>query len=159
MFYYFSDGARKIWRIWNSTGSNLNMILKLTVNLLLKLLMKPPKTTGRTDQPIKSPIMPENKNDYQCPVCSFKMYLSHLHPRNQHLWQTPNHKPKDPTSNIWYTKAHLSKSPLGGFFGYLSDKIGTKKRLYQSLCRCNKCICNHLHWQVHWQGNDGNDRP
>ena len=65
--------------------------------------------------------MPENKEDKYCLVRSFRMYTSHLHPENNYMWQTPNLCPKDSTSNIWYTKGHLGKTPLGNFITDLCD--------------------------------------
>ena len=38
------------------------------------------KNHKEVDQPINSAVMVENKDDRQCPVRSFKMYISHLHP-------------------------------------------------------------------------------
>ena len=45
------------------------------------------KNHKEIDQPLNSAIMLENKEDNQCPVRSFKMYLSHLHPDDTYLWQ------------------------------------------------------------------------
>ena len=77
--------------------------------------------------------MPENRDDKYCPVALFKKYISHLHPDNEYMWQTPNHHPKDKESNIWYTKAHLGKNTLGPFMKNVSIKCGLSK-IYTNHC-------------------------
>ena len=89
------------------------------------------KNHKETEQPCRSYIMPENKDDRQCPVRSFKLYLSHLNPENDYLLQTPNRKAKD-DCEVWYTK-HLGKNPLGSFVAKLCEKIGTSKH-YTNHC-------------------------
>ena len=37
------------------------------------------------DQPVNSAVMVENKEDRQCPVRSYKVYMSHLHPDNDFM--------------------------------------------------------------------------
>ena len=49
------------------------------------------------------------------------------------MWQNPNFCPKDPTSNIWYTKGHLGKTLLGNFITDLCEKVGKMKR-YTNHC-------------------------
>ena len=61
------------------------------------------KNHSETDQTIQTAFMPANPGDRMCAVRSYKMYISHLHPDNPFLWQTPNLNPPDPGSNIWYT--------------------------------------------------------
>ena len=76
--------------------------------------------------------MMENKGDKMCPVRSFKMYITHLHPENQFLWQTPNYKPKNKEDLIWYTKQHIGKNTLGAFMSELSKN-----------CKLSKHYTNH----------------
>ena len=94
--------------------------------------MKPQKITGR-HKPLNSSVMLENTEDCQCPVRSFKIYYEHLNPDNGYLRQYPNLKPKNHDSPIWYTKAHLGKTPLGNFLADLCKRIGTSKH-YTNHC-------------------------
>ena len=91
------------------------------------------KNHRETDKPIETNFMPENKDDKMCPVRSFKMYMAHLHDENNYLWQTPNYKPKDPNSPVWYTKQHLGKNILGSFMSQLSKDAALSK-IYTNHC-------------------------
>ena len=91
------------------------------------------KNHRETDNDILTNYMPENKDDKMCLVRSFKLYSSHLHPENPYLWQTPNVKPKDPNSPIWYTKMHLGKNTLGKFMTELSKDVSLSK-IYTNHC-------------------------
>ena len=73
--------------------------------------MKPPKTTRRQTKPIRAAYMPAILDDCLCPVHSFKMYMSHLHPDN----------PK------------LGKNPLATFVSDICKKGGTSK-IYTNHC-------------------------
>lgn len=67
--------------------------------------------------------LPENRqNPSICPVYSWNKYISHLHPDNPWLFQTPNMK-STPKNNIWYTKGRVGKNTLAGFMRRLSEKI------------------------------------
>ena len=57
----------------------------------------------RSAEQIISGFIPENKDDRLCPVRSFRMYLDHLEPKNNYLWQQPNRFPNKKNANIWYT--------------------------------------------------------
>ena len=91
------------------------------------------KNHRETDNQILTNFMPPIKNDKMCPLCSFKLYLSHLNNDNKFLWQTPNVKPKDPNSPVWYTKGHLGKNTLGQFMTQLSTDVGLSK-IYTNHC-------------------------
>ena len=82
------------------------------------------KNHKETDQSISTNFMLENKDDRMCPIRSFKMYMSHLHPENPYLWQSPNMHPKDINSPIWHTRQHLGKTTLGQFMAQLSKDTG-----------------------------------
>ena len=90
------------------------------------------KNHRETDQDILTAFMPENRDDKLCPVRSFKMYLSHLHLENDHMWQMPNYNLRDKSSNVWYTKSHLGKNKLGPFMKDISVK-----------CQLSKIYTNH----------------
>ena len=91
------------------------------------------KNYKEVDQPINNAVMVENKEDWQCPVQSFKLYMSHLHPDNEYMLQAPNLHPKQRNSEICYTRGHLGKTPLGCFISELSTKVGTSKH-YTNHC-------------------------
>ena len=48
---------------------------------------------------------------------------------NEYLWHTPNLHPMDRNSDVWYTKGHLGKMPLGQFVPEIClKKVGTSKQ-------------------------------
>ena len=65
--------------------------------------------------------MPENKDDKLCPVCSFHMYIEHLDPDNEYLWQTPLRK-FNASKKVWYSKQHMGKNTLCSFMKDLSKE-------------------------------------
>ena len=73
---------------------------KTVTEYVCKVQDEATKNHQETDQDIITAIMPANSDDKYCPVHSFKMYLSHLHPENDYMWQTPNHNPRDANSQI-----------------------------------------------------------
>ena len=102
--------------------------LSLDMEYVCKVEDEATKNHHETDKNIQTSFMPENRGDKYCPVCTFKMYLSHLHPNNLHLWQTVNiHNIHYPHDEIWYTMGHLGKNPLSTFMLDLSKKIGLSK--------------------------------
>ena len=94
----------------------------LDIDCVIKVEDEATKNHCETDQPILTNFIPGNKEDKMCPVRSFRMYLSHLNPENEYLWQTPNHHPKDPLSPVWYTIGHIGKNTLGSFMTNLESK-------------------------------------
>ena len=79
-------------------------------------------------------VLPENKDDRLCPVCSYNMYVEHLNPENEYLWQVPLRK-IDPTNpNVWYGKNHIGKNPLAKFMSDVSKKCDL------SMIYTNHCI-------------------
>ena len=91
------------------------------------------KNHKETDNNILTNFMPQNKEDKMCPMRSFKLYMSHLHPENKFLWQSPNMKPKNPNSPVWFTKGHLGRNTLGQFMTELSKDVGLSK-IYTNHC-------------------------
>ena len=101
------------------------------------------------DKPIQSNYMPENKTDRQCSVWSFKLYLSHLHPDNEYLWQQPNLHPKNCNSEVWYTRGHIRKNPLSTFVSDLCSRLITvcKFPMQKSLLWLENSLTKKL-WKI-----------
>ena len=74
-----------------------------------------------------SGIMPENKEDHLCPVCSFRMYIEKLNPNNKFLWQTSLQKISADQS-YWYGLQHIGKNTLGKFMQKLSRDCGLSQK-------------------------------
>ena len=98
-----------------------------------KIVDEATKNHRETDQPIQTNYMMENKGDKMCPVRSFKMYIAHLNPNNEFLWQTPNYKPKNIEDPVWYSKGHIGKNTLGMFMSELSKDCNLSQR-YTNHC-------------------------
>ena len=63
-----------------------------------------------------------------CPVKSFQLYLSKLHPELDSLWQRPKEAvPTDSTDNVWYCKVPVGKNTLGNFMKNISRAAGLSK--------------------------------
>ena len=94
---------------------------------MIKIRDECTKNHKEVDQPQNSALLLENKTDRQCPVHSYKMYISHLHLDNTYLWKKPNLNPKNRNSEIWYTRGHLGKTPLDHFVAEICQKVSTSK--------------------------------
>lgn len=69
-----------------------------------------------------------------CPIRSYEIYIGHLHPEIDALWQQPlKKKPADPDQIIWYKKERLGHNPLDSFMGKLSKKVGLSQH-YTNHC-------------------------
>ena len=79
-----------------------------------------------------SGFMPENRDDHLCPVRSFRIYMEHLNPENDFLWQTPLEKINPKNAMIWYSKQHIGKNSLGNFMQDVSLN-----------CKLSKSYTNH----------------
>ena len=106
---------------------------KINIDYVAKIEDEATKNHRETNQPIHTNFMPENRDNPMCPVRSFKLYMSHLNPENDYLWQTPNHHPKDKGSQVFYTIGHLGKNTLGTFMSELSKTVGLSK-IYTNHC-------------------------
>jgi hypothetical protein len=76
-------------------------------------------------------VMPESPNNPNCPVRSFQLYVSRLHPQCDRLWQYPCPKPIRPVPNptaeatcIWFQNRPLGKNKLCTFMADLSTAAG-----------------------------------
>ena len=70
-------------------------------------------------------------NDKMCPVSSFEAYLSHLHPVENALWQSPLDK-MNPLQKlgqqVWYYRAPLGQKQLGNMMVKISTKYQLSER-------------------------------
>lgn len=66
-----------------------------------------------------SGIMPEIQGSKYCPVLSFEMYLSKLHPNCDKLWQRPKENITD-SESVWYCNLPVGEKKLSTFFSSLS---------------------------------------
>ena len=91
---------------------------QLDYDYVMKVEDEATKNHRETDQPIETNYIPENKTDKMCPVRSFRMYIQHLHPKNNYLWQTPNPNIKSERilkfgiPCLTLVKTHLARSCL-----------------------------------------------
>ena len=113
-FFFFRRGMENVDKMQISMFE-INYDPDEQLENVVKVEDEATKNHRKTDQNIQICIMPAKPGDRYCPVTSYKMYLSNLHPDNPYPWQAPNLNPKDPNSNIWYTKAHLGKNAPSSF--------------------------------------------
>ena len=99
--YHFCRRGRENMHLMKTSTFEVRKDFKTNHEYVCKIEDEATKNHKDTDQPIHTNYMMENKGDKMCPVRSFKMYMTHLHPENQFLWQTPNYKPKNKEDSIW----------------------------------------------------------
>ena len=75
--YFCRHGRENKERMKKSTVS-VQYNLKNDIEFVAKLEDEMTKNHRETDEPTHTNFMPGNKDDQMCPVCSFKIYLSHL---------------------------------------------------------------------------------
>ena len=94
------------------------------------------KTHKEVDQDIKSPFMPEMKDDKNCPVTSYLTYIMPLNKSSDLMWQTTrmNTFPDDPKSHIWYGPGRIGENTLGAFITNITQKIGLGDEKYTNHC-------------------------
>jgi hypothetical protein len=81
------------------------------------------KNQRANDRESTSGVMPEFPRLPYCPVKSFEMYISKLHPLCTSLWQRPNESFGD-DDTVWYSSSRLGEKTLAKFMPRLSE--GTK---------------------------------
>ena len=131
-FYFCRRGAENMESMQRSMFA-VKIDDKTQIEYVSKVEDEATKNHRETDCNIITAIMPENRGDKYCPVRSFKMYISHLHPENSFLWQTVNHHPKNKEDSVWYTKGHLGKNSLRPFMKDISTKCDLSKQ-YTNHC-------------------------
>lgn len=77
--------------------------------------------------------------DENCPVVSFKSFVSKLNPDCDTFFQTPKDVVPTRSLSIWYTNCPLGKYPLGNMMGHLS-KTAKLSKLYTNHCLRATCI-------------------
>ena len=63
-----------------------------------------------------------------CPVKTFELYLSKLHPGLKFLWQRPKQKIQETTDNCWYCNVPVGKNTLGNFMKDVSKAANLSKQ-------------------------------
>ena len=80
-----------------------------------------------------SGVMPEKKNDPLCPVQSYSIYIDHLNPENEYLWQLSLKNVDMMNDGIWYGKQKIGKNKLANFMTDISTKCDLS-RMYTNHC-------------------------
>lgn len=80
----------------------------------------------RLDKETSSGIMPEIKGSIYCPVLSFGMYLSKLHPECDRLWQRPKESFLE-SDAVWFCNVPVGEKKLRSFLSSLSKAINLSK--------------------------------
>jgi hypothetical protein len=92
------------------------------------------KNHRETNEAIVTGIMRETPDDPNCPVRSFEMYIAHLHPENDCLWQRPNYAMgtdwQDRTP--WYTKQIRGKVNINSLHSS-TNYLGARFRSHVTL--------------------------
>ena len=68
-----------------------------------------------------SGVMPEFPGSPYCPIKSFEMYISKLHPLCTSLWQRPKESFSD-DDTVWYCNSRLGEKTLPKFMTKLSER-------------------------------------
>ena len=68
-----------------------------------------------------------------CPVTTFELYISKLHPLQEALWQKPRLSVPDNSSAYWYCNVPMGDKALGKMMSEMSGKYGLSKR-YTNHC-------------------------
>ena len=68
-----------------------------------------------------------------CPVTTFELYISKLHPLQEALWQKPRLSVPDSSSAYWYCNVPMGDKALGKMMSEMSGKYGLPKR-YTNHC-------------------------
>ena len=78
------------------------------------------KNHNETSKDLVTAMMPEMPENPLCPVRSFQMYLSKLHPKCDSLWQRPCKKEHCSDADIWYYNKTIGQNTIAGFMSNLS---------------------------------------
>ena len=77
--------------------------------------------------------------DEDCPVASFRKYLSKLNPDSEFLFQTPKTSAPSTEGNPWFKKCPMGKNKLGNMMVRISKDAGLSK-IYTNHCLRATCI-------------------
>lgn len=80
----------------------------------------------KIDKESSSGIMPEVPGSIFCPVLSYEMYISKLHPECDKLWQRPLESFVD-SDSVWFYNARVGEKKLSTFLSRISKAAGLSK--------------------------------
>ena len=123
IYFYFAWHVAENMEKMKENTFKLKFNEKLETWYVIKDIDELSKNHKNIDKNV-SGFMPENKDDRLCPVRSFQLYLSHLSPQNEFLWQTPLENIHPPSPDVWYGRQHLGKNTLGLFMTDISRECG-----------------------------------
>lgn len=118
-FYFCHRGNENIYKFKKSTFA-----VKEDLDTGLKYMIKQEdeltKNHNETSKDLVTAMMPEMPENPLCPVRSFQMYLSKLHPKCDSLWQRPCKKEHCSDADIWYYNKTIGQNTIAGFMSNLS---------------------------------------
>ena len=95
------------------------------------------KNHKQNDQePIKA-HMSEVRDSKYCPVKSFMMYVTKLHPKINAFWQQLKELKKIQDSDIWYKPLKIGEKPLASFISRMSHEAELSYVYTNHSIRCN----------------------
>ncbi len=116
-FYFFRRGAENMHKMTKSTFE-----VKTNANgerYICKVVDELNKNHKENCRESYSGYMPESPGSSNCPVASFLLYISHLHPECDALWCRPK---ANSTSDVWYYNRSVGVDKLRTFMKDLSVK-------------------------------------
>lgn len=87
----------------------------------------------KTKNQESKPRMYEAKSSENCPVKALKLYLSHLNPDNEYLFQQPRKPENIKNDSFWYTTRPVGEKTIASFMSSLSQEANLSKR-YTNHC-------------------------
>ena len=75
-----------------------------------------------------------------CPVNLLRLYLSHLHPDLDALWQKPRHK-IDLNNEVWYCRTPIGTNTLSQMMSRISDALNLSRRYTNHSIRSSAITC------------------
>ena len=81
-----------------------------------------------------------------CPVKSFELYLSKLHPELEFLWQRPKDNPSE--NDSWYCKVPLGKTTIGNFMKELSRTANLSQNYTNHSIRTTAVTVDHCNFEA-----------
>ena len=120
-FYFARRGAenmhamsKKTFTVQKDPKTNKEFVVKVEDELV--------KNHRAGDKESYSGIMPENPSSPLCPVKSFKLYFSKLHPDCDRLWQRPKNSFLE-EDRSWYYNVPVGQKTLSGFMTKISKLV------------------------------------
>ena len=130
-FYFFRRGAENMHSMSKNT-----FVLKVDSNTgkqyVYKAIDELTKNHREGDKESSSGYMPENPCDPLCPVKSFKLYLSKLHPTCDKLWQRPRDSFLE-NETSWYCNVPVGQKTLSAFMTNICKALNISKYTNHSI--------------------------